>query len=527
MIMKSYGDGMADPVVRLDVARIAVDPGGRGQVTVTVTNPGERVEGYRIEVVGDAAAWSQVTPPQVSVYPQQSATAAIVFSPPAGSAVAGGVVAFGVRAQSEVDPDASAVAEGDLDVKEVVGLQATITPATSAGRWRGYHNINFSNWGNSAERLRVTASDPDEALGFLIKPPIVDVPLGGRARVRITVRTRKPFLRGNPVRLPFQVVGEREDAGPQTGPLQPYADPGRPVAQGTFNQKPILSKAVVIIGTAVIVAAVGAGVVAAMRHPAAQALPNAVPPTPQLVATATGSNSIQLTWQKIDLIQGYNLFTIDPLTKRTTATDNVNANLDEQTESGLKPATAYCYQLQAARPNLISRRSNLACATTTAATPSASPTPSATASASPSTATSQTSQPAQSTTSPTQSASAAGSSSPTSQTTAAPTSGASAAVPAGQWIAVARFGDDQGQIEAAASKLAEVGLPAGWLDGPQYPNMIINGGLAFHPPGPVAYAGPYATADEATQACTRVDQVLAGAPPVGQICQAAQPGQQQ
>lgn len=526
MIIKTYGDGMADPVVRLDVARIAVDPGGRGQVTVTVTNPGERVEGYRIEVVGDAADWSQATPPQVSVYPQQSATAVIVFSPPAGSAVAGGVVPFGVRVQSEVDPDASAVAEGDLDVKEVVGLQATITPATSAGRWRGYHNVNFSNWGNSAERLKITASDPDEALGFLIKPPIVDVPLGGSARVKITVRTRKPFLRGNQVRLPFQVIGEREDAGPQTGPLQPYADPGRPTAQGTFNQKPILSKTAVIIGAAIILAAVGAGVFAAMRHPAAQALPNAVPPTPQLVATATGPNTIELTWPKIDLIQSYNLFTIDPQTKRTTDTGNVNANVDQQTISGLQPATEHCYQLQAARPNLISRRSNLACARTTAATPSSSPTPGATTSASAgaSSATSETSQPTKSST---QSSSATSSSSPTSQSTTAPTSGGSAAVPAGQWIAVARFGDDQGQIEAAAAKLAEVGLPSGWLDGPQYPNMIINGGLPFHPPGPVAYAGPYATADEATQACTRVDQVLAGTPPDGQICQAVQPGQQQ
>lgn len=518
---------MADPVVRLDVARIAVDPGGRGQATVTVTNPGERVEGYRIDVLGDAAPWSQVTPPSVSVYPQQSATAVIVFSPPAGSGVAGGVVAFGVRAQSEVDPDSSAVAEGDLDVKEIVGLQATITPATSTGRWRGYHNVSFSNWGNSAERLKIIASDPDEALGFLIKPPVVDVPLGGRARVKITVRTRKPFLRGNPVRLPFEVVGEREDAGPQTGPVQPYADPGRPTAQGTFNQKPILSKAVVIIGTAVVVAAVGAGIVAATRHPAAQALPNAVPPTPELVATATGPSTIELTWKKIELIQGYNLFTIDPLTKRTFGTASVNANVDQSVITGLEPATEHCYQLQALRPNLLSRRSNLACATTAKPARTASPTPSTMAtSASP---TSQTSQPTQPTQSPTtqSSSSTTGGSSPSSQPTVSPTNGVSAPVQPGQWIAVARYGDDQAQIEAASAKLAQHGLAAGWLDGPQYPNMIINGGLSFKPLGPVAYAGPYATADEATQACSTVDQVLSGMPPTGESCLAVQPGQQQ
>ena len=128
---------MADPSVTLEPTRVTVDPGGLARITVTVTNSGTIVEGYRIEVLGEAAAWSEVTPSEVSVYPQQSETAVIVFSPPAGSAVSGGSLAFGVRARSTVDPDAATVAEGDLDVGQVIGLQAKITPATSAGRWRG------------------------------------------------------------------------------------------------------------------------------------------------------------------------------------------------------------------------------------------------------------------------------------------------------------------------------------------------------------------------------------------------------
>lgn len=508
---------MADPVVRLDAARIAVDPGGKAELRITVTNPGERVEGYRLEVLGDAAPWSTVTPDQVSVYPQQTATAVIVFSPPAGLPSTGGPIAFGVIAQSRVESDNSAVAEGDLDIQGVIGLQATIMPATSAGRWRGYHNVMFSNWGNASERLKITATNPDDALGFLIKPPIIELPLGTRTKVKITVRARKPFLLGSRLKLGFVITGDRLDTGRDTGALQPYAELGRPTVQGTFDQKPILSRFVVVIGTALIAAIVAAVIVAATRHSATPALPNAVPPTPELVATATGSDSIRLSWKKIELVQGYTLLSIDPQTKRTFATTTVDADLNQSVVSDLKPATEYCYQLQAVRPNLVSRRSNLACATT--ASPSPTPQPTPTTGATP-------------TNSPTPSAPAtpggsATSSGSTSPATSQATTGASQAVPAGQWIAVGRFGDNATQIQAAATKLNQHGLPSGTLDGPQYPHMITNGGLPFMPPGPVAYAGPYATAAQANQVCAKVESILSGLPPTDEPCLVVQPGQQQ
>jgi hypothetical protein len=508
---------MADPVVTLDPTRVSVDPGGQARITVTVANTGAIVEGYRIEVLGEAAAWTEVTPADVSVYPQQTATAVVVFSPPAGSTVSGGVLAFGVRARSTVDPDASAVAEGDLEVNQVVGLQAKITPVTSTGRWRGYHLVQFSNWGNSAVRLKVTAADPDEALGFLVKPPVIDVPLGGMARAKITVRTRKPFLRGNPVRLPFQVVGEREDAGPQTGPTQPYADPGRPVVDAALNQKPILTKTVVIIGALVLAAIVAAVAYAVTRPNPDQQLPNSVPPTPELAAVPIGPDTIQLTWKKIDLVQGYTLFTIDPQTKGTFGTQKLDADLNQFPIAGLKPKSVHCYQLQSVRPNLLSRRSNLACATTLDAAASASPTPT----------TSPAQSPSSSATATTSSSASTGGSSTTTTPSQSPTSGGSAAVPAGKWIAAARFSMSQNDIDQVIMKLGQNGQTATWLDGTLFPQMVTDSGTPFHWSGPIAYVGPFDSPDQAKQACTKIDPMLDGVPPVGQSCQVLQPGQQQ
>ncbi len=73
-------------------------------------------------------------------------------------------------ARSTLSPQVSAVAEGDVEIGKVSGLQAKIVPVTSAGRWRGRHTIQLSNWGNAPAQLRLVASDPDDALGFYLGP---------------------------------------------------------------------------------------------------------------------------------------------------------------------------------------------------------------------------------------------------------------------------------------------------------------------------------------------------------------------
>ena len=205
---------MADPLISLDTERTSAQPGGQARVTVTVTNPGTLVEGYQLQVLGPLAPWAEVVPPEVSVYPQQETTAAVVISPPTGTGVPSGAQPFGVIARSTLDPNSSAVAEGDIDIGEVYGVLAKIIPVTSSGRWRGRHVIQLSNWGNAPAQLRMAASDPDAALGFYLGPEYVNLPPGGTATVRLSARTRHPVLRGTPTRLPFQVVGERVDADP-------------------------------------------------------------------------------------------------------------------------------------------------------------------------------------------------------------------------------------------------------------------------------------------------------------------------
>ena len=168
---------MTDPILRLEPTRLSVEPGGQATLTLTVTNPGTIVEGYSLDVVSTIPMpWVQVNPADPVGLPAAGGDRRDRVLPAvrAGCARAGRFP-FGVRVWSEVEGGGSAVAEGDLDVGSVAGLQAKLTPIASTGRWSGRHTLKVSNWGNAPARLRITPEDPDQALGFLVVP-------GGRRR---------------------------------------------------------------------------------------------------------------------------------------------------------------------------------------------------------------------------------------------------------------------------------------------------------------------------------------------------------
>ena len=154
----------------------------------------------------------------------------ITFAPPSGPGAPSGSLPFGVRVWSEAQGGGSAVAEGDLDIGSVSGLQAKLTPIASTGRWSGKHTLKVSNWGNAPARLRIVPEDPAQALGFLASPEVLDIPLGGEATARIKVRTRHPVLRGSLQRLPFQIACEPDVPAGAGGPVPRDVDdrpPGR------------------------------------------------------------------------------------------------------------------------------------------------------------------------------------------------------------------------------------------------------------------------------------------------------------
>jgi hypothetical protein len=551
---------MTDPIVRLETSALSVEPGGQGRTLVTVRNLGTIVEGFRLEVLGEGVGqWAEVSPPEVQVYPEQEATAVVVFSPPAGNTTRSGTFPFAVRAESVVDPAVSAVAEGDLEIGRVFGLQSKITPVTSTGRWRGKHFIEITNWGNAPVRLKLAAADPDEKLAFLIGPESMDLPLGVTGHAQVRVRTLAPFLRGSQVRVPFQVVAEPDPPEVPTGPPSMIPNPRRTTLDGAFVQRPILSKLTVTLAT-VLVLALGGLVAFLVTRDSTEgpaALAQGSPRTPALSAVSGGPSSVQLLWEPQPNIQSYriNQLTADG---RTAGVVTVDGALTTFVVQPLEPDAEFCFQLQAVRGEQVSPLSETRCARTAVAPP---PSASAAGSASAGSA------PASESAGASASAAVSGPATASGQASVPPTSGGQGAVvippggggggtttpggggatapggsgattaggggtagstapgggqafAPGQYIDVvftipASDAEAAGRAEFRRQQFVAAGIPAAVLRTTDYPDLQLVPGLT-----PVdsylVYVGPFASAQEAQARCT-------AQPPLGTLCRPVQP----
>jgi hypothetical protein len=364
-----------DPVVTVDADTVSVEPGGQASVTVRVRNLSSIVEGFRLDVLGEASGWARILPDHVQVLPQGEAMATVLFNPPSGVNTRAGQVPFGVRVVSQVDAGASAVAEGDLQVGNVSLNQAKITPVTSRGRFSARHRVEFANWGNTPVRLRLEAADPDDALGFLVAPEILDLPLGVSRSARVKVRARKPFFRGTPLRRTFRVVGRPLEAGrfdPAPGPSpQPYGyDPTQPAVDGAFEQKAIVGRGLVPLLVLAVVAAGAIGYLTSRpeKNPADESV--APPPVANLEAAPISHDAVRLTWDPGERIDEYTVLTIDPETAdqpdpRVIDSQRGPSGVQAQFDvAKLKAGTRYCFQIVAQRGDAKSVPTTPQCVTT-------------------------------------------------------------------------------------------------------------------------------------------------------------------
>lgn len=526
---------MTDPIVRIEPTRVKVEPGGQAPITVTVRNTSDIVEGYRLTVLGSASAWAEVLTAKdpgrdesdvVRVYPGQEATATVVFAAPAGSAGTAGEVPFCVLAQSVVDPSSSAAAEGDLEIGRVDGLTASITPVTSTGRWSGRHTVKISNWGNSATKLRLVASDPDDALGYLVHPDTLDLPVGSSAVAAVRVRSRRPFLRGAPVRLPFRVVAEPDRSGKVPTANPAASDPGRPVLDGALNQKPVLTRSTVALGALGVLAAAAAVVIGVTAKPVpeqVQTVSESVAAPQDVTVTPVSATSVKVSWTPFAGRQpeSIKVFRIDPSTstQEPPVTEDeipVPGSLATRTIDNLEPATDVCFELAAVRGEAQSARTEPACEKTLAAPteptpPESSPPESSPPESSPPESSAPESSAPESSppeSSPPES-SAPGSSAPGTKALELPQFGE-------DWVLALPFHDDpQNAILMAERRksLEAKEAPVGELAVPDYPEATWQ----FREDWKVLYVGPFASQEDAEAQCPALDLAPS-------LCAAFQPG---
>jgi hypothetical protein len=177
-------------------AVLAVEPGGQAKTEIRVRNDGAVVDQFTLDVVGDPAGWASIEPPTLSLFPGAEETARITFSPPRAASTPAGAMPFGVRVRSKEDPPGSTVEEGSLEIAAFIEPFAELVPRTSRGSRSGTHEIAIDNRGNARMSAELTASDPDQQLGFDLEPPALVVEPGTAGFAKVTVKPVRTFWRG-------------------------------------------------------------------------------------------------------------------------------------------------------------------------------------------------------------------------------------------------------------------------------------------------------------------------------------------
>jgi hypothetical protein len=249
-----------------DTSVVPVEPGGQVEVRLRVRNTGPVVDQFTFEPVGIAPAWVRVEPAQVRLFPETEEYVTVTMSPPRSADTPLGDLTFALRVISAEDPDGSVAEELTLQISPYAQRGGELTPKTSTGRTKGVHQLALDNHGNAAISPSVVCSDDDNLLTFEVEPPSIDVQPGTAEFVKITVKPRARFWRGQPKSLPFTVTIyengpppadiEVPDGAPETteatgAPAPPPPPPapgaagdddGPVVLDGMFVQQPMVPK---------------------------------------------------------------------------------------------------------------------------------------------------------------------------------------------------------------------------------------------------------------------------------------------
>ncbi|MEU6996492.1 peptidoglycan-binding domain-containing protein [Streptomyces sp. NPDC046465] len=258
----------------LDPAAVTVDPGGRATVRLRIRNTGDTVEEYRLGVVGTAAGWSRVEPEILRLYPGSEGTAEVSFAPPRSPDVQAGPTPFGIRVEPREQPESRDVVEGQVTVTPFSEVRAELLPPTVVGRFRGRAAVAVDNLGNTPLTATIGFRDDADRLIFDVTPTAIQAAPGRAVFAKATVRPQRVRWTGPAQAHPFTVAVRR------SGDEQAHELPG------SFDQRPVLPRALLALGSVVAALCVASAVIwfsyapkfnGSARENQADAAPAAVP----------------------------------------------------------------------------------------------------------------------------------------------------------------------------------------------------------------------------------------------------------
>ncbi len=183
--------------VALSASEIPIEPGGRAQLTITVTNQQEHDDHVFLEIEGIDVEWYALPVPSFNVAAGVAHSAQILFKIARSSESRSETYPFLVRAKS-MESGLSGVAQATLVVKGFSSLQVELNPKRAVS---SYFNrmasveVTVSNLGNHDETLDIYGSDPEDAFTYEFEPERVTVKPGHSEKIPVLIEPKtRPFI---------------------------------------------------------------------------------------------------------------------------------------------------------------------------------------------------------------------------------------------------------------------------------------------------------------------------------------------
>ena len=299
------------PVVSLAQEEVTATPGQPVRVKVTVRNVGPVVETYSLSSVGNGSGWVSLVPSELSLFPGDENSAAIVIKPPRASRVGAQTYPIGIKATSEVDPNESTVAELSITVDPFYESALNVSKTTLEMRRRTSTYASITNNGNTTVRIILRLWDPDGRLRFKVDDSLIELAPGETSWTRVTITGPFHLVGRQRTLSMLSVIEPNKDVTLGT----PLEDMQSAVQRVTVIQRPIIRFRLGIIGRLVLLLAI-IGIIAAfvLSRLALSGSDDVVitpPATPaDFSAEQLGTDQILLRWSAVSGATGYSVYAV-------------------------------------------------------------------------------------------------------------------------------------------------------------------------------------------------------------------------
>lgn len=226
---------------RIEPPAVAVVPGGRVEVTLSVRNDTSIVEHVELTLDTPREGWAEVEPSQLRMMPGASSQAVVRLLPPRSTAVAAGLHPLRIAVNRAGSGELLAFADARVELGSFYEVSAQVIPRHGPGWLGSRRHIWLDNTANAEVTVELTGSDPDDMLRFTGISGPVTIPCGAKISRAIRIHGRRPNLHLRSKEREFTVAAS-------------WGDRQKVVASGALTQRSLIVLLLLILVAFLIVA---------------------------------------------------------------------------------------------------------------------------------------------------------------------------------------------------------------------------------------------------------------------------------